>query len=256
MLRYYSIITIYLLLVIALISFVSNISKLLIFLFVLTLIFIIIVVFGVVNIRFQMFLKSYNYNSKSNNKVAITYDDGPDKVNTVKILDILKKYNAKASFFLIGENIEKHTFIAENIHKQGHIIANHTYYHKNTFPINSKKKIKEEISKTQRILKEITGTENKYFRPPFGVTNPTISRALKNTCLIVIGWNIRTFDTKKNLEKEQILKNIVKKLKAGDIILLHDKTKHICWLTEKILIYLNEKKLQAVTIEELVKIRI
>ncbi|MEN8119818.1 MAG: polysaccharide deacetylase family protein [Bacteroidota bacterium] len=197
-----------------------------------------------------MFVKSFNSNPKVKNKVAITYDDGPDEENTPKLLGIFKKNNAKASFFMIGKNIVQYKEIADKVFKEGHIIGNHSFNHSNTFPLKSHDKIEQELVKTQREIKKITSWENLYFRPPFGVTNPFIAKALSKLNLKVIGWNIRSFDTT-NRRKELILKQITKKLKGGDIILLHDRTENVCWLTEEIFKFLKENKLEAVTIEEL-----
>lgn len=209
-------------------------------------------VWGVSNIRSQMFVKTYNSNPKAKGKVAITYDDGPDELNTPKLLDIFNKYNFKASFFLIGENIKIHRFLAEKIHKEGHLIANHTYFHRSTFPFKRPKKIREELIHTQKLLKSITGTENKYLRPPYGVTNPFVAKGLSGLGLKVIGWNIRSLDTT-NDSKEKILSRIVKNLKAGDVILLHDRTEHVLWLTEEILKHLEMKNMEAVRVNELLR---
>lgn len=251
MLRFNIIIAIYILLIIASFIFISNITQLLFINISATVILITSIIWGVSDIKLQMFVNSFNNNPKALNKFAITFDDGPNKQNTIKILDILEKYNAKASFFLIGENIEQNRDIAKKIHDKGHLITNHSYYHKNSFPYSSKKNIINEIEQTQAILKEITGKRNKYFRPPFGVTNTNIAKAIKDVNLKVIGWNIRTFDTKRSIKKETILKKVKNKLKSGDIILLHDKTENILWLTEEILKYATYNDIKAVTIREL-----
>ncbi len=250
MLRFYFLLIIYCLLVTCSLLFANEIFQLIILLSGSTIIYLAVIIWGVSNIRSQMFVRSSNSNPKIKDKVAITYDDGPHEENTPKLLEILKKNNAKASFFIIGENIVKYKKIAENIFFDGHLIGNHSYYHSNTFPIKLPNKIKQELVKTQNEIKKLTQHENYYFRPPYGVTNPFVAMALSKLKLKVIGWNIRSFDTS-DKNKELILKRITKKLKGGDIILLHDRTKHICWLTEEILKYLKENKLKAVTIEEL-----
>jgi len=225
-------------------------SYLIISLVVLTIFFISITAWGVSSIQSQMFVKSYNSNPKASKKVAITFDDGPHEENTPKLLEILESNNAKASFFLIGENIEKYSQIAKNIHLNGHLIANHSYCHSNNFPFKSPGQIKEDLLRTQSELQKITGKQNNYFRPPFGVTNHFIARAVSGLGLKVIGWNIRSLDTT-DQEKEQILKRVTRNLKGGDIILLHDKTKNICWLTTEILSYLKQHNIQSATVEEL-----
>ena len=251
MLRFYLILIFYLLFEISSFIFINNFSLLIFIVVFSSILFLALIVWGVSSIKSQMFLPSFNYNHNATGKIAISFDDGPHKENTVKLLKILEEYNAKANFFLIGKNIRKHPEIAEQIYNSGHLIGNHSFNHTNNFPFLSRKKMEEEIMMTQREIEKITHEKNKYFRPPFGVTNPVISHTVKNLNLQTIGWSIRSFDTKKNIPKEKILKSVISKIKSGDIILLHDKTKNICWLTEEILKYLQKDNLTAVTIDKL-----
>ncbi len=207
-----------------------------------------ILIWGASSINSQLFVHTI---CKNNNEklVAITFDDGPDESNTEEILNVLSKYNSKASFFFIGSKIEKHLELAKKVHLNHHTIGNHTFTHANNFPIKSKKTIKAEIEKTQQKIKTITGKDNAYFRPPFGVTNPNIAKAIKGMNLEVIGWSIRSFDTV-HKSKEQTLKRVISKIKGGDIILLHDTTTGIAWITEQILKHLEQNGMKAVSIEE------
>ncbi len=220
------------------------------FILFLTLFFISVIIWGVSNIRSGMFVNTYNYNVAPSDKIALTFDDGPDIVKTPHLLRILEEYDAKATFFLMGKKIDANKEIVRQIVANGHQIGNHSYYHKNIFPLLSLKKMKEELYRTQKLLKEITGEENSIFRPPFGVTNPTIAKAVKSIGLKVIGWRIRSLDTDSSLSKEKILSRVLKKIKAGDIILLHDTSEHVLWLTTNILKYIKEQNLKAVTIDD------
>jgi len=251
MLRFYLILIVYLLIEIAAFIFIDDFSQLLFLLVISSILFVASIVWGVVCVKSQMFIPVFNNNPKQNNKIALSYDDGPDSVNTVKILEILEKYNAKANFFLIGEKLKKNQEIAKELHNAGHFIGNHSYYHKNTFPVKLRKNIKKEIADTNAEIEKITGKKNMYFRPPFGVINPTISRAISSLNMQVIGWSIRSFDTK-NTNKEKILSSIISKIKSGDIILLHDTSKHVLWLTEELLKYFKENNLQTLRIDKLI----
>ncbi|NJO89811.1 MAG: polysaccharide deacetylase family protein [Chloroflexia bacterium] len=177
-----------------------------------------ILIWGASSINSQLFMHTI---CKNNNEklVAITFDDGPDESNTEEILDVLSKYNSKASFFFIGSKIEKHQELVIKAHKNHHTIGNHTFTHANNFPVKSKRAIKAEIEKTQECIKSVTGKENVYFRPPFGVTNPNIAKAIKGMNLEVIGWSIRSFDTM-HKSKEQTLKRVISKIKGGDIYIV------------------------------------
>jgi len=155
-----------------------------------------------------------------------SFDDGPS-VYTPQILEILKQHNQKAIFFCIGKNIATHPEIFAEILAHGHQVGNHSYTHSNFFGFKSVKNIIAEIQDTDDIMKKYGAVEVRYFRPPFGVINPTISKALKRTGHSVMGWSVRSFDT---VFSEKIVLKRLKNSKKHDIILLHDslsKTKNI-----------------------------
>ena len=126
-------------------------------------------------------------------KISLTFDDGPG-IYTLEILDLLKKYNVKATFFCIGKNIEMYPEIIKQIIDEGHLIGNHSYGHSPFFDFYNAKKIIEEIQKTDTLLEKLTSKKINFFRPPYGVTTPSIRRAIKITGHKVIGWNIRSLD--------------------------------------------------------------
>jgi len=160
--------------------------------------------------------------SDNKSKIQLTFDDGPHPEITPEILKILKKYNQKAIFFCIGKNIEKYPEIAKQIIAEGHLIGNHSFSHSYFFDFFGTKKVVEELEKTNRLIKNISGKDCQIFRPPYGVTNPNIAKAVKILNLRIIGWSIRSMDTVKN--KKQVLKRL-KKAKPGDIVLFHDTKK-------------------------------
>jgi peptidoglycan-N-acetylglucosamine deacetylase len=187
--------------------------------------------------------------SGANGKVAITFDDGPDKFTT-GILDLLAQQNAKGSFFLIGDKVSKNIEVVKRINIEHHTIGNHSMLHKYFFPLIPVRKIEESIATTQMEIKKITGTEPVYFRPPFGVTNPLIAKALRKFNLIVVGWSVRSFDTiSKNPDK--ILNRILKKVKPGSIILLHDTSESVIPILKGLLDYCKQTDLRPVTLDDL-----
>ena len=193
--------------------------------------------YGVFSIQSGVFISAQNTIQPIDNQVAITFDDGPHP-NTAKILDILKQYNAKATFFIVGENAEKYPELVKRIANEGHTIGNHTYSHKHTFPIFGLNEIIEDISKTSIIIKKLTGKQPQFFRPPFGVTNPRIAKAVNKLNLKTIGWNIRSLDTKiKN--PERVVSRVNKRIKPGSVILLHDYTDSYSKILEQILSYMS-----------------
>ncbi len=214
---------------------------------------IIVTTIGSFHIRWNYFLKAthHNYNT-TKNTIAITFDDGPNPEFTPKALELLQKYNAKATFFCIGKNVEKHPEIIQKIIAKGHQIGNHSYAHSNNYGFLSTKKIIADISKAQERIKKVTKTENLLFRPPFGVTNPNIAKAIKIVQLQPIGWSIRSYDTIAK-EPKKVLKKIISKLKKGDIILLHDTSILSILVLEQLLRWLQENNIESVSINQLLK---
>lgn len=213
----------------------------------------IITTIGSFHIRWNYFLPAKHFNYQINkNQVAITFDDGPNVEFTPKVLGILKKHQAKATFFLIGKHIEKYPNIVQQILDDGHLIGNHSYLHNNGFGFLKTKEVIKDISITQRLLKDKFNIENKLFRPPFGVTNPNIAKVVKNLNLQVIGWSVRSLDTKAKTVDE-VMQRIIPKIKKGAVILLHDTSTLSVEILEQLLQYLEEHQLQSVTINELFK---
>jgi peptidoglycan/xylan/chitin deacetylase (PgdA/CDA1 family) len=211
--------------------------------------------FGSGLIGWNYHFKTLNSNpSISKNQVAITFDDGPNPEYTPQVLELLKQHQAKATFFCIGKHIEAYPELLKSIINEGHTIGNHTYSHHNLFGFFSTEKVISELILTNSIALEITGLKLHLYRPAFGVTNPRIKKALKATKLQAIGWNKRSLDTT-NLSKESILNRASKNLKKGDVILLHDSSEKTLWVLEQLLLILQKKNLQAVTIDSLFNIK-
>ena len=199
-------------------------------------------------------IKALNSNpSITKNQVAITFDDGPNPEFTPKVLELLNKYQAKATFFCIGQQIEHHPELFKNIINEGHSVGNHTYSHHNMFGFFSTKKVISELKLTNKIVLEKTGLKLNLYRPAFGVTNPRIKKALKTTNLRAMGWNKRSLDTT-NLSNETVLKRVIKDIKKGDVILLHDSSDKTIWVLEQLLLILQKQNLQAVTVDRLFNI--
>jgi len=207
------------------------------------------------------FVVSSNYHVKAlcgnpqekEKTIALTFDDGPNE-NTMLVLNLLKKYDVKASFFCIGKNIEKHPEIVQRTIAEGHIVGNHSYSHSHFFDFFRKKKLIDEIKKTDTLLEKFTGKKINLFRPPYGVTNPSIRRALEVTKHKVIGWNIRSLDGVVKDEKV-IYDRIVKRIAPGGIVLLHDTSKHSVNVLEQLLQFLQKNNYTVVSLEQLLNIK-
>lgn len=205
---------------------------------------------GSLFIRLNYHLKAINSVKTDEKKVTITFDDGPTEF-TLKALDLLKKHQQKATFFCIGNRVEEKPDLLQKILEEGHSIGNHTYSHSERIGFKSTVQMVEEIEKTQELIQAKTGFKTRLFRPPYGVTNPNIKRAIEHTGHLPIGWNIRSLDTVIKSE-EKVLKRITKRLKPGSIILLHDTSDKTINVLEHLLIHLEKNQYKSVTIEDLI----
>jgi peptidoglycan/xylan/chitin deacetylase (PgdA/CDA1 family) len=218
------------------------------------LIWLIITTIGSFNITWNYHLTAYNSNTDINEKlIAITFDDGPNGKFTPQILELLKTYNAKATFFCTGKQIEQHQNIIKSIISNGHTLGNHSYSHSPYFDFYGKQKVITEIKKTNDLIESIIGKKMNLFRPPYGVTNPSITKAIKETKHQVVGWNIRSLDTIKTNEQE-ILNRITRNISPGSVILLHDSKEITISILEQLLLFLQQNGYQSITIDTLFNI--
>jgi len=183
------------------------------------LLFLVFMTYAVFAIRAGIFIKGI-YDNKGPEPL-FTFDDGPHPIYTPQVLAILKENNIKAIFFCIGKNVEKYPELARQIIAEGHQIGNHTFNHDISGTFIGPKKYKTEITSTNDIIEKITGIKPVYFRPPFGVTNPSIAKAVIKTGMQLMAWNLRTFDTVTK-DPSSIVKKLQNSIKPSSIILMHD----------------------------------
>ncbi len=202
------------------------------------------------SISLGIYLRSICRAPKATKNIALTFDDGVDPQTTPRLLKLLDEYQVKASFFIIGSKAKQYPELVRQIHSQGHTIGNHSMWHKPSFPIQSRKRILTEILECKKVIEDITGENNIYFRPPFGVSNPPIGKAVTASGLISIGWSIRSYDTVKQ-DVKKIYSRVIDKIDGGDIILLHDNRVGTLELTDMLLTYIRDNGYKAVSINEL-----
>ncbi len=153
------------------------------------------------------------------NRIAITFDDGPDPVYTPRLLDVLKKHNVKATFFLVGEKAERYPEIVKRIHDEGHLIGLHNYKHVSNWFIPPST-LRKHLKRSQDIIYSITGEKPVYYRPPWGSFNAFTHMA--SAGYQVIMWTSIPGDWKENVGVDTLLKRLVAARKSGAIITLHD----------------------------------
>lgn len=201
--------------------------------------FILVQFMGAYFIGMNFHLDSLNFLNTTEKKVVLTFDDGPHHPNTTRVLEVLKKHHVKAVFFVIGKNIEGREAIMQQLIREGHTIGNHSFSHDAKIDLWPAKKITEDLAACQKLI-DAYQPGNRWFRPPYGVTNPNMAKAIKQNGLQSIGWNIRSYDTSiKDIEK--IKQRVLARLKPGAIILLHDRLDYMPELLEKLIPAIREK---------------
>ncbi|MBD9355842.1 polysaccharide deacetylase family protein [Methylomonas albis] len=154
-------------------------------------------------------------------EIAITIDDGPDPDITPVVLDLLDSYNAKATFFCIAAKAQLYPDLCRDIVKRGHTVENHSMRHQYHLPFLLLKGWLAELNAAQDALTEVTGIRPRFFRPPVGLRNPFLDPVLNRLDLQLASWTRRGFDTVER-NPQVVLTKLLKDLKAGDILLLHD----------------------------------
>lgn len=180
-------------------------------------------ILGVTLLKLNFFVKAIYRGDKTVKLVTLTFDDGPDPEATPVLLQALKRHGIKAAFFPIGKKIKDYPEIIKQIDLDGHIIGNHSYNHAWWTNFLISKALNREIKMAQEATETVIGKTPAYFRPPMGLTNPHLRGALKDQGLSVVGWDIRPFDI--GTGNDRVIKRIIKKIRNGSIILLHDSGK-------------------------------
>jgi peptidoglycan/xylan/chitin deacetylase (PgdA/CDA1 family) len=154
-------------------------------------------------------------------RVALTFDDGPDPRSTIALLDLLRESKVQAAFFCIGKRVAAHPELVARISREGHLVGNHSYSHSNATNLFTVGHLREELQRTQTAIQNSTGSAPECFRPPMGLSNPRIFRAAHELGLKVVGWTARGLDTR-TTDPHRIVNRIIRQLKPGAIVLLHD----------------------------------
>lgn len=196
----------------------------------------------------------YNSNVNAGKKVALTFDDGPHPKITSQVLKILNKYDVKATFFVIGINVKNYPDKLVEIVSSGHEIGNHTYSH-NILKSMPKDKIEKEIIDTEEQVKRIVDHDISLLRPPCGLYDDTLIDVAQKNNLKIVLWTVDTNDWA-HKSTSNIVRNIIKKVKNGDVILFHDYVSGKCNTPEAldvIIPMLKQMGYEFVTISELLQ---
>lgn len=152
-------------------------------------------------------------------QIAFTFDDGPNPKYTMELLDLLKHYHIKASFFVVGKNAEKYPDIIRRMHQDGHLIGIHNYIHTSNW-LMPPWKVKQGLERSAQIIESITGEKPNYYRPPWGMLNLFDYFIHKNFKIIL--WSLMTGDWSSKGGSKKIEERLLRGIKPGGIIVLHD----------------------------------
>lgn len=201
------------------------------------------------SIRSGVYVRAFCREKTDRKVVYLTFDDGPHPPETERVLDVLRERGARATFFLIGSKVSGNEAVLRRMLEEGHALGLHTYSHAGTFPLLSFDKMLADVNEGKRAVESVAGKKISLFRPPFGVTNPTISKVVRTLGLRTVGWDVRSFDTMFCKSSEHsckqsgysckqsehsckqcghdwyvpVVERIMKQVRPGSVILLHDR---------------------------------
>jgi len=173
---------------------------------------------------FQHLFPGYTWNLHTEEKViSLTFDDGPIPGITEWVLEILKEYEVKATFFVVGENVLRHPKIIKKIYESGHTIGNHTFHHLKGWGISAQRYF-EDVERCSDVIKKHTGSSPKLFRPPHGRIMPAQAKSLRDKYELIM-WDTLTVDYDKSLHEKKCLANSIRATRVGSIVVFHDSIK-------------------------------
>lgn len=217
---------------------------------------IVFMVWASASIRSGVYVRAFCREKTDRKVVYLTFDDGPHPPETERVLDVLCEHGARATFFLIGSKVSGNEALLRRMLEEGHALGLHTYSHAGTFPLLSFDKMLADVNEGKRAVESVAGKKISLFRPPFGVTNPTIAKVVRTLGLQTVGWDVRSFDTMFCKSSEHscnsseysckqsgysckqsehsckqsghdwyvpVVERIMKQVRPGSVILLHDR---------------------------------
>lgn len=213
-----------------------------------------LIIYGSTVIQSNFHAPAYCYANVSEKEIALSFDDGPNREYTPQVLSTLAQFNAPATFFVTGKNIQGNENILKQMDAEGHSIGNHSYTHSFYVDFKSLQGFKNELNRTTESVFKVIGKRMKLFRPPYGVTTPNLVKASNSLNYSIIGWTIRSFDTTADTA-QTITRRIQTQLKPGVIILFHDTSDKTVQVLKQTLNFAKENGYKIVSLERLLKIK-
>ncbi len=210
---------------------------------------------GVFDIRSRFFCDVLVHAPELRDRIALTFDDGPEPLITPQILEILKQHRVKATFFVIGVKAKQHPDIVRQIHAAGHVVACHDLTHGSLGNFRMRRRLVRDIGRAAAIVEEIIGRRPALYRPPVGLTNPHLAGALKRLGMRCVGWSRSARES--GNRREDRLGQIGDLARGGEVVLLHDTLpvehyrRQLLHEIDRLCLNIEKLGLRAVSIDEL-----
>jgi peptidoglycan/xylan/chitin deacetylase (PgdA/CDA1 family) len=181
-----------------------------------------LLVSGVLVLRWSVFVDAVVRGPRGSRGIVLTFDDGPHPEWTPRILDVLKRHGATATFFVVGHKVDRHPEVVRAIAESGHAVGLHSYAHDRLFSLRGERRVKDDLEHGIEAVERALGQRPHLFRPPIGHTNPTIARVVEALGLVVVGWTIGGRDGLARARPADVVARVRRDLRDGAIVLLHD----------------------------------
>lgn len=179
-------------------------------------------VLGALVPRLEMFGDVMWRGNAQSNGVALTFDDGPNPDTTPRILELLARADAHATFFVLGEKAERHPDLVRAVKEGGHSLGIHGYRHDRLYAFKSPSAVEADIGRTNAALERAAGVKAKWFRPPVGQVSPRTSEGAKRAGVEIVAWSVRGLDGLRGADPARVAARVERGLEPGSIVLLHD----------------------------------
>ncbi|MBD3421901.1 MAG: polysaccharide deacetylase family protein [Chitinivibrionales bacterium] len=213
---------------------------------------------GVGFLKLQFFTSAYIRNPAKKDCIALTFDDGPDPGTTEAILDLLKRYHAKATFFVIARKAQMYPHLVRRIFDAGHTVGNHDLTHDLCSNLRMTRAMSRDIRRASEIIAQIIDKTPRLYRPPVGLSNPHTGRVMANLDMLCIGWSRRAVEAGNRVSAN--ISRIARLAAPGEVVLLHDTlpNSHVrdnfLHALESLMESIREQSLRCVGVEELFEI--
>lgn len=217
---------------------------------------------GIMRPASNLLYPTVSHGERARRCVALSFDDGPDPQVTPLVLDALKQFGARATFFTIGRALQAQPLLAARICAEQHELGNHSWEHSRWQNFWSAQRQQAEIERGAKAITALTGdSASPLYRPPIGLKSPPLARAARRLNLTLVAWSLHSRDTRER-DPQRIAQRVLKKIRPGDIVLMHDghdlpgQHRPACaQALPQILQGLRERGLQCVTVSELLRTR-